>query len=195
MDRKKVNQKIEYVRQKWRARLDDDEWITVNGTPVPLDENGNMQGEVADKIRESHISPELRKHFDRENKKVADMMKGKVGTGKSIEMDNGQILERYSMDEMKNMILKECKEAGEMYPDQSIAILYRNGDIETFSEGDDTSKMKMSNIKGVIYDNEATSAYAGTGIKIENYNETCAGDKHTRYGTSEEEDDWRIDFE
>ena len=188
---------VETIRKKWKIRFDaePDDWITVNGTHVPLDDDGYMTGDVAEKIRGSSISPKLKKHFESENKKVSDMMKGKVGTGKSVEMANGQILERYAMDEMKNMILQEAKDNGEMWSDSSVAILYRNGDVKVYSEGDDTSKMKTSNIKGVIFDNGSTSAYAGTGVKIENYNETLAGEKGTRYGTDEDEDDWRIDFE
>lgn len=194
----KANKQIETIRNKWHARFDEEleDWITINGTHIPLDEEGHATGKVADKIRESKISLKLRQHFDKENKKVADLMKGKCPSrGKSVEMANGQIFERYSMDEMKSVILQDVKNNGDMWSDSSIAILYRNGDIDVFSEGDDTSKMKLSNIKGVIYDNGSTSAYSGTGVKIENYNETLAGEKMTRYGTDEDEDDWRIDFE
>ena len=51
---------IDLVFKTWRqerdlnARNDSDDkdvqWITVNGTPVPLDENGNITGKVAEKI-------------------------------------------------------------------------------------------------------------------------------------------------
>ena len=182
-------------RKEVGYRIDDEDWITINGTHVMVGENGELKGNVGEKVRKSVVSDELQRHFDKENKRVADFMKKKVGTGQSIEMDNGQILEHYSMDEMKKWVLQESKDNGVVFADTQIAILYKNGDIAVYGEGDDTSKMRLSNIKGVIYENESTSAYAGTGIVIENYNETCAGDKGTRYGSDEEEDDWRIDFE
>lgn len=194
----RINKQVESIRIKWTSRFDEEpsDWITVNGTHIPLDDDGKMYGKVADKIREHSISPKLREHFDKENKKVADMMKGKCpASGRSVEMANGQILERYSMAEMKSYILKEAKSAGRLSSDEAISILYRNGDIASYIEGDDTSKMKLTDIKGVIYDNASTSAYSGAGVKIENYNETLAGEKMTRYGTDEDEDDWRIDFE
>lgn len=37
---------------------DDKEWITVNGTPVPIDENGQMQGAVGEKIEQGEQSSE-----------------------------------------------------------------------------------------------------------------------------------------
>ena len=193
-----TDKRIETFRNKWCARFDGDaeDWITINGTHIPLDEDGHATGKIADKIRESAISPKLRQHFDKENKKVADLMSGKCPKrGKSVDMANGQILERYSMGEMKSLVLKWAKEAGDVGTDCTVSILYRNGDIKTYGEGDDASKMKLSDIKGVIYDNASTIGYAGTGVKIENYNETLAGEKMTRYGTDEDEDDWRMDFE
>lgn len=141
------------------------------------------------------ISAGLQRHFEKENKKISELMSGKVGNGKSVEMDNGQILERYSMDEMKNLVLKEYKKNGYMDDDDSVAILYKDGNIAVYGGGDDTSKMKLSNIKGVIYENANTSSYSGTGIVIENYNEILAGEKGTRYGKGKDEDDWRINFE
>lgn len=52
---------IDLIYRTWRQERDlharkdaadkDVEWITVNGTPVPLDDEGNMTGKVADKIK------------------------------------------------------------------------------------------------------------------------------------------------
>ena len=138
------------------------------------------------------INGGLQQHFKKENARVADFMAKKEG---SIEMDNGQILEKYTMKDMKYTILQETKDNGYMWADDAVAILYKDGSIAYYGEGDDTSKMKLSNIKGVIYENASTSAYSGTGVVIENYNETAAGEKGTPYGKSKLEDDWRIDFE
>ena len=130
----------------------------------------------------------LKAHFESENKRVEEFMEKQSG---SIEMENGQILEKYTMKEMKNMVLKDAKDAGDNYEDNFIAIQYTDGTIKTYGGGDDTSKMKLTNINGVIWDNANTSAYAGKGIKIENYKEKYPKDYPHSKGY---EDDWRIDF-
>lgn len=109
-------------------------------------------------------------------------------------MDNGQILERYTMKEMLD-VLKETKDNGNVWNDDSFAILYKDGNMSFYSGGDDISKAKTTGIQGIIYENGSTIAYSGTGVKIENLNQTEAGAKLTRYGTSKQEDDWRMDFE
>jgi len=72
-----------------------------------------------------------------------------------------------------------------MWEDDAIVIRYTNGEVKYYGEGDDTSKIKLSNISGVIYENANTSAYAGKGVKIENYDEMF-----DNWGG----DDWRLDF-
>jgi len=124
----------------------------------------------------------LQAHYEKENARISEFMNGK-GNG-TIEMENGQIIERYTMDEMKT-ILKDAKDAGEMWEDDAIVIRYTNGEVKYYGEGDDTSKIKLSNISGVIYENANTSAYAGKGVKIENYDEMF-----DNWGG----DDWRLDF-
>ena len=129
----------------------------------------------------------LQKHFESENKRIKEFMtKPLPPNGTSIEMENGQIIERYTMKEMKHLILEEYKSYGDMPDDDAIAILYNDGKIAVYTGGDDTSKMKLSNIRGVIYENEMTSAYAGKGVKIENYYELY---------DNWSDDDWRLDFE
>ena len=142
------------------------------------------------------ISPELQRHFDSENARVEEFMSGKASSksGGSLEMDNGQILERYTLKEMVD-ILKETKDNGTVWKDDGFSILYNNGDMKFYAPGDDISKVKTTGIEGVIYENGSTTAYAGKGVKIENLNQTEAGAKHTRYGTSKYEDDWRMDFD
>lgn len=137
----------------------------------------------------------LEKHFERENARVEEFMSGRANSKSngSLEMDNGQILERYTMKEMLG-ILKETKDNGTVFEDDGFSILYSDGDMKFYSPGDDISKVKTSGIQGIIYENGSTTAYAGSGVKIENLNETEAGAKLTRYGTSKYEDDWRMDF-
>lgn len=130
----------------------------------------------------------LQKHFDKENTRVEKLMSLKSG---SIEMENGQILEKYTMREMKTDVLKEAKDNQYMWADDSIAIRYTDGSISVYGEGDDTSKMKLTNIEGVIYENASTTAYAGKGIKIENYKQLYPKDYPDEKGY---EDDWRMDF-
>lgn len=152
------------------------------------------RGSSSGKAGSGGISRDLQKHFDKENARIEQFMSGRAKSFSSIEMENGQILERYPMSQMVDL-MKEVKANGTVWEDDQIAILYSNGEVAIYGEGDDVSKMKMSGIRGVIYENSATSAYAGTGVKIENYNQIYAGKKWTRYGTSEDEDDWRMDFE
>ena len=135
----------------------------------------------------------IQEHFAKENARIAEFVKGNAGkTGKSIEMGNGQILERYPMDEMKSFVLQEAKENGVMWEDDSIAILYKDGSHSVYGGGDDTADMKMSNIKGVIYSNPNTLAYAGSGVVIQNYNEIY---DDSYYGHDPDNDDWRMDFD
>lgn len=144
---------------------------------------------------EKRISPALQRHFDKENAKVEAFMSGRVDSrGSSITMDNGQILERYPQKEMLD-ILKEQKDNGSVFEDDSFAILYRDGTVKAYVGGDDLSKVKTSGIQGIIYENSSTTGYSGTGVTIENLNQTEAFAKLTRYGTSKAEDDWRMDFE
>ena len=136
---------------------------------------------------------DLQKHFDSENARVEEFMKQPLKNGyASIEMENGNILEHYSMQYMKDMILKEVKDNGYGIDDEMVSILYKDGTVKIYSGGDDTSKMKLSNIEGVIYDNASTSAYAGKGIKIFNQKELYPDAYPHSKGY---DDDWRIDFE
>ena len=138
-------------------------------------------------------SGSLQSHFERENARVKDFMNAPLKNGYAqIEMDNGQILERYSMEYMKNNVLKEIKANKLGIDDESVSILYKDGSFATYGGGDDTSKMKLSNIEGVIYDNAGTSAYSGKGIKAVNYKELYPESYPDAKGY---DDDWRLDFE
>ena len=131
----------------------------------------------------------LEQHFAKENARIDEFMSGR--SSGSIEMENGQIIEHYTMDYMKKMILKEFKDMGEMPADNAVSIRYNDGSIEAFTEGDDTSNMKLSNISGIIFDNDMTTAYAGRGIKVMNYKELYPNEYPDEKGY---EDDWRLDF-
>lgn len=125
----------------------------------------------------------VQQHFEKENARVEEFLNGRAG---SITMDNGQIIERYSQKEMLS-ILREFKDNGVMYDDDSIDIMYKDGTYVGYRGGDDTSKMKLSNIETVIYGNGSTDGFSGKNIKIENYRE-----KYDDWG---DDDDWRLDFE
>lgn len=132
-------------------------------------------------------SENLGRHFAEENKRITDFMESpKSG---SITMSNGQIIEHYTLDEMKRDILKDMKQNGTQYEDMQVAILYNNGTEAVYGEGDDTSKMSLSNIRGVIYGNPETTAYAGKNIMIRNYKQLYPEEYKNH------EDDWRIEFE
>lgn len=84
----------------------------------------------------------------------------------SVELDNGQVIEKYSMKYMKNMILKEYKDNGFMPDDDAVYIRYKDGTEAVYGGGDDTSNMKLTNIDHVIYANENTDAFAGNNVSI-----------------------------
>lgn len=124
----------------------------------------------------------LQQHFEKENARVEEFLQGKAG---SITMENGEIIERYTQKEMVS-ILKDFKDNGVMWEDDSIDIMYKDGTYKGYRGGDDTSKMKLSNIDTVIYTNDNTQGFSGKNIKIENYREI--------YDNWGDDDDWRLDF-
>ena len=124
----------------------------------------------------------LQQHFEKENARIEEFLQGRAG---SITMENGEIIERYSQKEMVS-ILRELKDNAVMDDDMAIDIMYKDGTYKGYRGGDDTSKMKLSNIDTIIYTNDATQAFSGKNIKIENYRE-----KYDNWG---DDDDWRLDF-
>lgn len=128
-------------------------------------------------------------HFQKENEKVQNLL-SKKGQG-SVQMGNGQILEKYTVDDMKENWLREFKQNGFLPDDNSVAILYRDGTVKVYGGGDDLSNMSLRHVLGVIWDNESTTAVAGKGIKIVNYKELYPKDYPDEKGY---EDDWRADF-
>lgn len=179
----------------------------------------------------------MKSHFDKENQRIDDFLKSRKEY--RIEMDNGQIIEKYSMKETKDLLketLDNIKIAergnGSFLGDGSNAysIMYNNGDVIIVGDDGDigryhtnflgereystigTKDVKLSNIRGIINDNPATSAFSGKGVVIENYNEVYRGTEkgvemkrrkdgslkrrefYKGYGTAKEYDDWRLDF-
>ena len=124
----------------------------------------------------------LQQHFEKENARIEAFLQSR---DVSITMENGQIIEHYTQKEMVS-ILRDFKDNGAMWDDDSIDIMYKDGTYVGYRGGDDTSKMKLSNIDTVIYGNGNTDAFSGKNIKIENYRE-----KYDNWG---DDDDWRIDF-
>ena len=125
----------------------------------------------------------LQQHFDKENARIEAFLQSRDG---SITMDNGQIIERYTQKEMASL-LRDFKDNGVMWDDDAVDIMYKDGTYKGYRGGDDTSKMKLSNIDTVIYDNGSTVAFSGKNIKVDNYRE-----KISNWG---DDDDWRLDFE
>ena len=156
------------------------------------EEKDNLVKEYESKLDSSFKKDDeskLQEHFKKENERVEKWQNSRES---SIEMDNGQILEHYPINEMKKMILKEAKDAGVMWEDDSISIQYTDGSVKVYVEGDDTDKIKLTDINGVIWSNANTTAFAGKGIKIENYKELYPKDYPDEKGY---EDDWRMNFE
>ena len=128
-------------------------------------------------------STKLQKHFEKENARIEEFLSSRAG---SITMANGEIIERYTQKETLS-ILREFKDNGSMWENDAVDIMYKDGTYKGYRGGDDTSKMKLSNIDTIIYSNDNTKGFSGKNIKIENYRE-----KYDDWG---DEDDWRLDFE
>ena len=169
-------------------------WITtkdgrqVNTDWFDEDERKKYEQIAANKAEADALNNPDKAHLDEENKRVAELMKKRSG---GITMKNGQILEKYTLSDMKSGVLKDAKDVGELYEDNYIAILYTDGTVEAYAEHDDTSKMKLTNIRGAIWDNGSTIGYAGNGVDIVNYREKYAEDYKKR---KDNDDDWRMEF-
>lgn len=131
---------------------------------------------------QQETNTELSQHYASENQKINNFL-NKKSSG-SIEMENGQIIEHYSIKDMK-AVVNEFKANGVMPEDNQVAIRYNDGTVKVYGEGDDLSDLDLRNVSGIIWGNENTNAYAGKGIKAQNYGEINGGD----WG-----DDWRLDF-
>ena len=125
---------------------------------------------------------EKTQHYKSENSRVNDFLNSR--NSGSIQMENGQIIEHYSIKDMRS-IVNEIKSNAIVPEDNSIAIRYNDGNVKVYSEGDDANNINLNNVSGIIWDNGSTTAYAGKGIKIENYDEL-----NDDWGG----DDWRVDF-
>ena len=120
---------------------------------------------------------------DAETKRINNFMDSKR-TG-SIEA-GGHTIEHYSKKDMVN-ILKEYKQGGDCPPDVAISILYNDGTTAHYTEGDDLSGMKLTNINSVIYGNENTDAFSGNYVKAYN-------DYSEEAGETFDDGIWRLDF-
>lgn len=151
------------------------------------------------------VSPELAKHFDEENAKMNSFLKhpkfNEHGYA-SITMDNGQIFETMTKSNLINYIKDINFDAveddeGNRYlpPDMSVAISYSDGKTLILGDSDPIpgGRIKTRGITGYVEDNGSTTTIYGD-VKVENYNDTLAGEKMTRYGKDKDEDDWRADL-
>lgn len=137
---------------------------------------------VADQMNTTQLSDSER--FAKENLRVKDFMKQETG---QIQMANGQVLEKNTLKDLKWQV-QEFKQNGTMPEDFAVSMRYSNGDIVSYVEGDDTSKMRFSDVTGIILDNPGTLAYAGSGVEIVNYKELYPEQYKIH------EDDWRMQF-
>lgn len=105
-----------------------------------------------------------------------------------LELETGEnhyrIIERYSLSEMKKALKDYICDNEYVGEDEEICITYKDG---TFLYVEETKDIKFTNIKGVIFENAETSAYAGKGIEVVDYN-----DIYEDWGWGGE--DWRLEF-
>ena len=184
----------EFTNEAVKMATEENTQNVANASENPVAESDEVIQEAAPVNSESTPAQEVptetpatnngQPTYESENQRLTDFL-SKKGSG-SIEMSNGNVIEHYSRKFM-NTILKEAKQNGEMYQDDSVTIRYKNGDVVTYVGGDDTSNMKLTDIDGIIYSNAETDAYAGNGVI--GYN-----DYDSNMGETFEDGIWRLDF-
>lgn len=129
--------------------------------------------------------PKDKKNFlKKEVFKMARRRKINEITYECFEMGEKQdrIIEHYSLKSMKQLLKDYISENEYVSEDDSICIKYKDG---TFLYVEKTKDIKFTNIEGVIFDNPETTAYAGEGIEIVDYNQL-----YEDWGG----EDWRVEF-
>ena len=187
-----------------KAEVSEDEYYKVLSSGDSV-KNTDPSDDKAKVTRPDIVSPELAKHFDEENARMDSFLKhpkfNEHGDA-SIEMSNGQIFETMTKPKLISYIkdinssTTEDNEGNKYLPqDLSVAIKYSDGSTIVLGDSDPIpgGRLKTRGIVAYVEDNSATTVIYGD-VKIENYNEILAGEKMTRYGTNEDEDDWRADF-
>ena len=114
-----------------------------------LERGGNMEAAGESAPRNSVLSDQ-----DSLNKLIASKKTG------SFETNNGQVFEKYSLNEMRNVI-KDIKANGGLGLGEQLDILYKDGTEVKLSNGDDVSNIKLNNIDGIVWRNENTDAFYG----------------------------------
>lgn len=100
-----------------------------------------------------------------------------------LETENGlRYIERFPLKEMKKMIKEYADDNGYTDENDSLTIKYKDGTIKNITW---LAEVKYEDIEGVIFDNEATTAIAGKGVEIVNYD-----DLYENWGW----EDWRAEF-
>ena len=131
----------------------------------------------------------LQSHFESENNRIKEFMNNNKNEYESIQMSNGQVIEKYSMQDLKDM-LKDVKKGYTTLTDESYFITYNNGSTLSVNEETDLKQIKLTGIKSIIYEGSETIGYAGKGVNIVNYKEKYPKDYPHSKGY---EDDWRIE--
>ena len=142
------------------------------------------------------ISGGLQKHFDAENKKLEEFLNSNdYDHGyKSVQMDNGQIIESYNAEGLKKHVKDLRSDMGDYVDeDTSIWVEYKNGTKRIFGSGDSTKGLNSTGIKNYIENNANTTVVYGKGVKVVNYNQKYAKQKWTDYGINKYSDDWRAE--
>lgn len=144
-----------------------------------LDED--IDSAVADSVAEElNKVPTVKNPVEADQESLNKLITSKK-TG-SIETDNGQVIEKYSMKDMRENV-KNIKQNG-LEDGEQLYIRYKDGTEVAYSSGDDTSGIKLTNIDSVVWNNANTDAFAGSNITI--YPEGNEGDMRWYVATGNE---------
>lgn len=78
----------------------------------------------------------------------------------NIETSNGQIFEKYTLKDMRN-VLNEIKENGGLADGEHFDILYKDGTELRLGSEDDLSNVKLNNVEAIVWSNVNTDAVYG----------------------------------
>ena len=169
---------------------------------------GNRGGAANTALTDEQMQSEMNAEFERINKTLEDFLEHNSKNKSLDEFDDSlPHIEKDSVTELKKMYIDEYNSnvrnfgnGFEYYDeDQSIAVLYKDGNIINVTPGvsDGSKKIPTSNIDSIIIDSGWGTAVAGKHIKLENYRETVGNGKYGYKSVKQRYDDFndiRADF-
>lgn len=136
------------------CRTDADEpdaWVTINGTHVPLDENGEITGNVAEKVKNEEKNPGRKGPASKRHVEIGAKMKPATTDYEYSEGDSKAEWERKNIGKLKSL----AKQGGREALDSE----WRKFRMEQVTK--DVHEISEDEADAVIYDNVSQSVFDG----------------------------------